>query len=58
MTCDDCGAACQGDRCRRCRRDARAEAAVADTETYPCPRCGEASSGPNTVCYRCRGGDE
>jgi hypothetical protein len=58
MTCDDCGARCHGSRCARCAQIASAEAQLADTETYPCPECRRASSGPETVCYRCRGGGD
>jgi hypothetical protein len=58
MTCAECGAPCQGARCADCEQIARAEAAVADTETYPCPTCGRPSSGPETECYRCRGGSD
>jgi len=56
--CKVCGARCQGDRCADCRRDASAESQMFDFENYECPNCGKDTSGPDTVCYRCRGGGD
>ena len=58
MSCELCGSACTGHRCASCKRIARAEDAVADTETYECPDCGGRTSGRGVVCASCRGGSD
>lgn len=55
MTCERCGARCHGDRCEACETHDRVAAMAVDFETFDCPTCEGATSGPGVECYRCRG---
>jgi len=54
--CKDCGAQCHGQRCAACeqtRANERNDLGVGDD--YECPECGGTTSGPDVVCFQCRG---
>jgi hypothetical protein len=53
--CKNCGAACQGARCRECEQLAAQENRSFDFTDYECPDCGGTTSGRGVTCFECRG---